>query len=139
MELDLTIKVPSDIIPFFLLVFFLLTLRSSPTLFLMFESLLCDFLSWLMVVLLFLWQLVWVNDGMIVLFFVILFAEGVANKMVFSLLLQSIEDSLPHLLRSKPIPLLFFFLGFIIDYQLCNPNWGILILWILIDGFCYTN
>ncbi|KAJ6673122.1 hypothetical protein OIU85_012154 [Salix viminalis] len=111
MELDLTIKVPSDIIPFFLLIFFLLTLRSSPTLFLMFESLLCDFLSWLMVVLLFLWQLVWVNDGMIVLFFVILFAEGVANKMVFSLLLQSIEDSLPHLLRSKPIPLLFFSWG----------------------------
>lgn len=92
--------------------FFLPTLRSSPTLFLMFESLLCDFLAWLMVVLLFLWRLVWVNDGMIVLFFLALFSEGVfANKMVFSLLLQSIEESLPHLLRSKPIPLLLFVPG----------------------------
>lgn len=78
----------------------------------MFESLLCDFLAWLMVVLLFLWRLVWVNDGMIVLFFLVLFSEGVfANKMVFSLLLQSIEDSLPRLLRSKPIPLLLFVPG----------------------------
>jgi len=49
---------------------------------------------------------------MIVLFFLVLFSKGVfANKMVFSLLLQSIEDSLPHLLRSKPIPLLLFVPG----------------------------